>query len=58
MGNLIKLIIVVALIAGGIFAVVKMQSDATEKMTEDAAKGDPAVRVEEKYGFTTETGGG
>lgn len=52
MGKLIKLLIVVAIIVGAGYYVYT-QMDSAKDGASARNEGEPPVRVEEKYGFTT-----
>ena len=55
MGKLVKLIIVVAIVAVAAYFAMNMSSDSGSDRAADTKQNDDALRVEEKYGFTTET---
>ena len=55
MGKLVKLIIVVAIVAVAAYFVMNMSTDSDSDRAVDTKQNDDALRVEEKYGFTTET---
>ncbi len=57
MGKLVKLLIVLVVIAGAGWLLVNQMNQGESDST-PAAEGDPPVRVEEKYGFTSEGVGG
>lgn len=54
MGKLITLLLVLVVVAGGAYYFMNMASD---EGADKQATNDKAPRVEEKYGFTSETAG-
>lgn len=57
MGKIIKLIVAVAIIAVAAYALLELRSGSDEHVQGRPDGPDDGVRVEEKYGFTTETVG-
>jgi len=53
MSKLIRLVVLLAVVAGGALGVYVLVRRAGESHT--AQRGEGGIRVEEKYGFTTET---
>ena len=57
MGKLVKVIIVVAIIAVAGYVLVTRSSDSGGDQTAGSEQPDERPRLEEKYGFTSETVG-
>jgi len=57
MGKLAKLVIVIAIVAVAAYALVSMSGRSSETKRAASDQRDDRPRVEEKYGFTSETVG-
>jgi flagellar basal body-associated protein FliL len=57
MGKLLKIVILVAIIAVAAYVVVTMSANSGGSRTADSKQRDDRPRLEEKYGFTSETAG-
>ena len=55
MGKLVKLIVLVGILALAAYFFVTYSTRSDDNKKADARQTDGSVRVEEKYGFTTET---
>ncbi len=57
MGKLVKLVVLLALIAVAVYAVVTLSNDLGSGKAVDTGERDERPRLEERYGFTSETVG-
>lgn len=57
MGKLVKLLVLVAIIAVAAYVVVTFSGGSENGPTADSSQRDERPRLEEKYGFTSETVG-
>lgn len=57
MGKLVKLIILVAIVAIAAYAFVTFTGSSDDRERADSSQRDERPRLEEKYGFTSETVG-
>jgi hypothetical protein len=55
MGKLVKLVIVVAIVAVAAYVIMSFSADSGSGPAADRPANEDSLRVEEKYGFTTET---